>query len=53
MWPQESIQGPNIYILYTAAILETANTTVTTFIDDTAILPSHKGPIVASGNLQL
>jgi hypothetical protein len=50
--PQGSVLGPFLDTLYTADILKSPNTTISTFADDTAILSNHSNPITASANLQ-
>lgn len=51
--PQGSVLGPLLYLLFTADIPVTSEETiVATYADDTAILVSHKDPVIATKKLQ-
>jgi hypothetical protein len=50
--PQGNILGPLLYTLYTADILQSDTTILSTFADDTAIFTTHQDPTLASVNLQ-
>jgi hypothetical protein len=50
--PQGSVLGPFLYTLYTGDILQSPNTALSTFADDTVILSNHSNPIAASANLE-
>jgi hypothetical protein len=49
---QGSIFGPSLYLLYTADLPTSADTTTTTFADDTAIVATDNDPTIASHKLQ-
>jgi hypothetical protein len=46
------VLGPLLYLLYTADLPTTNNTTVATFADDTALLATNSDPALASQQLQ-
>jgi hypothetical protein len=50
--PQGSILGPFLYTLYTAELLQSNKTTLSTFADDTAIFTADPDPTQTSANLQ-
>jgi len=51
--PQGSVLGPLLYLIYTAHLPTLANSTTSTFADDTAILTVHEDLAVATHRLQL
>jgi hypothetical protein len=44
--------GPLLYLIYAAVLPTTNNTTIATFVDDTALLAANNDPVVASQQLQ-
>jgi hypothetical protein len=42
------MMGPPLYLIYTADLPTTNNTTIATFADDTALLAANNDPVVAS-----
>jgi hypothetical protein len=50
--PQGSVQGPLLYLLYTAGLPTLPESTTTTFPDDTAVIAVDSDPAIASQKLQ-
>ena len=51
--PQGSVLGPLLYLLYTVALHNMADSTTATFADDTAVLTAHEDPAIATHRLQI
>jgi hypothetical protein len=50
--PQDSVHGPFLYLLFTAELPVSPETTSTTFADDTAVIATDNDPAIATSKLQ-
>jgi hypothetical protein len=50
--PQVSVLGPLLYLLYTADLPTSLESTTVTFADDTAVVAMDSDPAIASHKLQ-